>query len=125
MDRCRFAVTVVPSDLGQSSGPHPIRRYSPSKDGRLSTPYGALRLLNALHNNPCWYLMLACSTPQGWGGSPTAFPMPTCPTAITHLMSHPYASAEGQTAQEREPKGKAAAELASVWDWLKSGIIVS
>ena len=35
----------------------------------------------------------------------TAFPMPTCPTAITHLMSHPYASAEGQTAQEREPKG--------------------
>lgn len=55
----------------------------------------------------------------------TAFPMPTCPIAITHLMSHPYASAEGQTAQEREPKGKAAAELAEVWDWLKSSIIVS
>jgi chromosome partitioning protein len=54
----------------------------------------------------------------------TAFPMPTCPTAITHLMSHPYASAEGQTAQEREPKGKAATELADVWDWLKSSIIV-
>ena len=55
----------------------------------------------------------------------TAFPMPTCPTAITHLMSHPYASAEGQTAQEREPKGKAAAELAEVWAWLKSSMIVS
>lgn len=55
----------------------------------------------------------------------TAFPMPTCPTAITHLMSHPYASAEGQTAQEREPKGKAAAELAEVWAWLKSIVIVS
>jgi chromosome partitioning protein len=47
-----------------------------------------------------------------------AFPMPTCPTAITHLMSHPYASAEGQTAQEREPKGKAATELAEVWAWM-------
>jgi chromosome partitioning protein len=55
----------------------------------------------------------------------TAFPMPTCPTALTHLMSHPYASAEGQTAQEREPKSKAAAELAEVWAWLKSNIIVS
>ena len=53
------------------------------------------------------------------------FPMPTCPTAITHLMAHPYASAEGQTAQEREPKGKAASELADVWSWLQSKIIVS
>jgi chromosome partitioning protein len=55
----------------------------------------------------------------------TAFPMPTCPTAITHLMAHPYASAEGQTAQEREPNGKAAAELGEVWAWFDSSIIVS
>jgi len=55
----------------------------------------------------------------------TAFPMPTCPTAITHLMTHPYASAEGQTAQEREPNGKAAAELAEIWAWFDSSIIVS
>ena len=41
MVRRRFAMTVVQSDLGRSSGPHPIRRHSPSKDGRLSTPYGA------------------------------------------------------------------------------------
>ena len=54
----------------------------------------------------------------------TAFPMPTCPTAITHLMSHPYASAEGQTAQEREPKGKAASELGEIWAWFNSSIIV-
>src|SRR5208282_2276983 len=27
--RCRFAVTVVQSDLGRSSGPHPIRRFAP------------------------------------------------------------------------------------------------
>ncbi len=55
----------------------------------------------------------------------TAFPMATCPTAITHLMSHPYASAEGHTAQEREPKGKAATELAEIWAWFNSSIIVS
>jgi chromosome partitioning protein len=55
----------------------------------------------------------------------TAFPMPTCPTAITHLMTHPYASAEGQTAQEREPTGKAAAELAEIWAWFDSSIIAS
>jgi|SRR5271165_1593690 len=58
-------------------------------------------------------------------GALAAFPMPTCPTSITHLMSHPYASADGQTAQEREPKGKAATELAEVWAWLFSSIIVS
>jgi chromosome partitioning protein len=55
----------------------------------------------------------------------TAFPMPTCPTAITHLMTHPYASAEGQTAQEREPNGKAAAELGEIWAWFDSNVIVS
>jgi chromosome partitioning protein len=57
-------------------------------------------------------------------GALAAFPMPTCPTAITHLMSHPYASANGQTAQEREPKGKAAVELAEIWAWLISSRIV-
>jgi chromosome partitioning protein len=58
-------------------------------------------------------------------GALAAFPMPTCPIAITHLMAHPYASAEGQTAQEREPKGKAATELAEVWAWLNTKILVS
>ena len=53
------------------------------------------------------------------------FPMPTCPTSISHLMSHPYASATGQTAQEREPNSKAATELAEVWDWFNSSIIAS
>lgn len=54
-----------------------------------------------------------------------AFPMPTCPVAVTHLMSHPYASADGLTAQEREPKGKAASELAQLWIWLQASILVS
>jgi len=47
------------------------------------------------------------------------FALPTCPTAITQLVTHPYASAEGLTAQEREPGGKAATELGEVWQWLK------
>src|SRR6266446_2300929 len=46
------------------------------------------------------------------------FALPICPTAITQLVTHPYASAEGLTAQEREPDGKAAAELGEVWKWL-------
>lgn len=54
-----------------------------------------------------------------------SFPMPTCPTAVTHLMTHPYASANGLTAQEREPKGKAAIELAEVWEWFQTTILAS
>ena len=35
MDRCRFAVTVVQSDLARSSGPHPIgaSRHLPQQAG--------------------------------------------------------------------------------------------
>ena len=51
------------------------------------------------------------------------FRLPICPTAITHLLGHPYASAEGLTAQEREPEGKPAAELIAVWAWVKSSIL--
>src|SRR5271157_3014626 len=40
LDR-KFAVTFVQAVRRRSSGPHPIRRHGPSKDGRLSTPYGA------------------------------------------------------------------------------------
>jgi chromosome partitioning protein len=46
------------------------------------------------------------------------FALPVCPIALTQLVTHPYASAEGQTAQEREPQGKAATELGAVWHWL-------
>ena len=51
-------------------------------------------------------------------------PLPTCPTTVTHLMTHPYASAEGLTAQEREPNSKAARELAEIWSWFNAKIIV-
>ena len=46
------------------------------------------------------------------------FAIPVCPVALTQLVSHPYASAEGLTAQEREPDSKATAELGEVWQWL-------
>ena len=55
----------------------------------------------------------------------TTFQLPICPTALVLLLSHPYASAEGLTAQEREPGSKAAAELAEVWAWIKASILVS
>jgi chromosome partitioning protein len=54
-----------------------------------------------------------------------AFRLPICPTAITQLVSHPYASAEGLTAQEREPDSRATAELADAWAWLKEGLLAS
>jgi chromosome partitioning protein len=42
-----------------------------------------------------------------------------CPTAISASISFPYAYAEGLTPQEREPEGRARAELAEVWAWLQ------
>jgi chromosome partitioning protein len=50
----------------------------------------------------------------------TTFNLPTCPTAITQLVGHPYASAEGLCIQEREPDSKGAAEIAAVWEWAKA-----
>ena len=49
-----------------------------------------------------------------------------CPTAISASVSYPYAYAEGLTPQEREPEGRARAELAEVWAWLqRSGIMTA
>jgi chromosome partitioning protein len=49
-----------------------------------------------------------------------------CPTAISASISYPYAYAEGLTPQEREPEGRARAELAEVWAWLqRDGIIAT
>lgn len=43
----------------------------------------------------------------------------TCPTAVSASISYPYAYAEGLTPQEREPDGRARAELADVWAWMQ------
>lgn len=48
-----------------------------------------------------------------------------CPTAISASVSYPYAYAEGLTPQEREPEGRARAELAEVWAWLQRECIVT
>ncbi len=45
--------------------------------------------------------------------------MPYCPTPITYTLSFPYAQAEALAVQEREPTGKARAEIAEIWGWLK------
>jgi chromosome partitioning protein len=54
----------------------------------------------------------------------TAFNLPICPTAITQLVGHPYASAEGMTAQEWEPGSRAALEIAELWVWIKERLLV-
>ena len=54
-----------------------------------------------------------------------AFNMPLCPTAITQLVAHPYASAEGMTAQEWEPNSRAADEIAELWVWVKQNMHVT
>jgi len=55
----------------------------------------------------------------------TAFQIPTCPTAITQLVGHPYASAYGLAVQEREPNSRAAEEIAAVWRWINTIITPS
>ena len=50
--------------------------------------------------------------------------MPYCPTPITYTLSFPYAQAEALAVQEREPTGKARAEIAEVWGWLKRNTIL-
>ena len=42
-----------------------------------------------------------------------------CPTSVSASISYPYAYAEALTPQEREPEGRARAELADVWGWLQ------
>jgi chromosome partitioning protein len=49
----------------------------------------------------------------------TAMGANVCPTAVSASVSYPYAYAEGLTPQEREPEGRARAELAEVWAWLQ------
>lgn len=58
-------------------------------------------------------------------GALATFRYPVCPTAITQLVAHPYASAEGLTAQEREPGSKAAIEVQHVYDWISRLVLVS
>ena len=48
-----------------------------------------------------------------------------CPTAVSASIAYPYAYAEGLTPQERDPEGRARAELADVWAWLQRERIVA
>ena len=50
--------------------------------------------------------------------------IPFCPTPVTYTLSFPYAQAEALSVQEREPTGKARAEVAEVWGWLKRRAII-
>jgi chromosome partitioning protein len=52
------------------------------------------------------------------------FGLPVCPVAMAQLVTHAYASAEGETANEREPDGKAAQEVSDVYAWLKKESLI-
>lgn len=58
-------------------------------------------------------------------GALSVFELPICPTAIVQRVAHPYSSSEGLTAQEWEPNGLAAKEIAFVWRWTKELMNVS
>ena len=55
-------------------------------------------------------------------GALATFGLPVCPQALTALLTHQYSAAEGQTAQEREPGGKAAREIEAIWKWLEETV---
>ena len=48
-----------------------------------------------------------------------------CPTAVSASIAYPYAYADGLTPQERDPEGRARAELADVWAWLQRESIMA
>lgn len=56
-------------------------------------------------------------------GALATFGLPISPTALCDRVSHPYAIAEGLTAQEREPHSKAAEEVAAVWAWVRAVVM--
>ena len=53
-----------------------------------------------------------------------ALDIPFCPTPLSYTLSFPYAQAEALAVQEREPTGKARAEIAEIWGWLKRSAII-
>jgi chromosome partitioning protein len=50
--------------------------------------------------------------------------VPVLPHDITDRIAHAYASAAGQTAQEYEPSGKAAAEMAKAWIFIRKSLAI-
>lgn len=54
-----------------------------------------------------------------------SFGLPISPVALGERMAHQYAAADGLTALEREPDGKAASEVSEIWSWFRDTIIVS
>lgn len=50
--------------------------------------------------------------------------IPFCPTPISYTLGFPYAQAQALAVQEREPTGKARAEIAEIWGWLRRNAIL-
>ena len=50
----------------------------------------------------------------------TGYDVPCAPVAVHHRLDHVRALTEGLTAQEYAPRGKAAAEIDELWNWIRS-----
>jgi chromosome partitioning protein len=48
-----------------------------------------------------------------------SFEIPVCPQQITSLIVHSYSASAGLVPSETDPGGKAAAEIESVWKWIR------
>ena len=48
-----------------------------------------------------------------------AYGLPICPTPVVQRVALAYALVDGRGVQDLEPKGKAAAEIAATWKWIK------
>ena len=48
-----------------------------------------------------------------------AYGLPICPTPVVQRVALAYALVDGRGVQHLEPKGKAAAEIAATWKWIK------
>ncbi len=100
-DLCLVVTGPYPEDLEQVASPVSITR-------RLGKDTGIVLNKTPTRAHALTLARTALAT----------FTVPICPTALTLLLAHPYASAEGLTAQEREPNSKATVELAELWAWL-------
>jgi len=102
----------------------PVR---PSPDD-LESVGGTLEIINATGRRAGIVINAAPTTRSVHGlafarSALATFGHPVCPHEMCDRIAHQYAAAQGQSAQEYEPSGKAAAEIAAVWAWIKKEMI--
>lgn len=52
----------------------------------------------------------------------TGYGLKVAPVALSERAAYHHATAEGKTAQESDPEGRAAAEVAELWKWVSQHV---